>query len=151
GLEINGVEKDYSSGEYGPDLVSDYALDFITRKKAEPFFLYYSMMLTHAPYQPTPDSKSWDPRAQGERVNQDASHFGEMVEYMDKLVGKLIAKLDALGLRENTLVLFVGDNGTGKGTRSMMADRVIIGGKSTTTEFGMHVPLIANWPKHVKS
>ncbi|MBY0325475.1 MAG: sulfatase-like hydrolase/transferase, partial [Gemmataceae bacterium] len=50
GLEINGVEKNYSNGEYGPDLVNDYAIDFIKRSKASPFFLYYPMMLTHSPY-----------------------------------------------------------------------------------------------------
>jgi len=151
GLEFNGVEKDFSNGEYGPDLVNDYAIDFISRKKGEPFFLYYPMMLTHGPYQPTPDSKSWDPKAQGESVNRDEKHFGDMVEYMDKLIGKLVAKLDAVGVRDNTLILFVGDNGTGRGTRSMMGDHVVIGGKGTTTAAGMHVPLIANWPGKVSS
>ncbi len=146
GLEINGVEKDYANGEYGPDLVNDYALDFITRKKDGPFFLYYPMMLTHAPYQPTPDSKDWDPKAQGEQVNAKAEHFADMVAYMDKLVGKLVARLDSLGIRDNTLLLFVGDNGTGRGTRSMMGDKLVVGGKGQTTVAGMHVPLIVNWP-----
>lgn len=149
GLEINGVEKDYSNGEYGPDIVNDYAMDFVTRHKDKPFFLYYPMMLTHSPYQPTPDSKTWDPKSIGEQAKQDAKHFGDMVEYMDKLIGKLVARLDSLGLRENTLLVFVGDNGTGRGTRSMMGDKLVIGGKGTTTEFGMHVPLIANWPGKV--
>jgi arylsulfatase A len=146
GLEINGKQVDYSNGEYGPDLVNDYALDFIARNKSRPFFLYYPMMLTHAPYQPTPDSPDWDPKAIGERVHIDKKHFGEMVGYMDKLVGKLVAKLDELGLRQNTLVLFVGDNGTGRGTVSRMGDVTVAGGKGTTTTAGMHVPLIANWP-----
>ncbi len=146
GLEINGVEKNYANGEYGPDLVNDYALDFITRRKDGPFFLYYPMMLTHAPYQPTPDSRDWDPKAQGENVNTDAKHFADMVACMDKLIGKLVARLDSLGIRTNTLLLFVGDNGTGRGTRSMMGDRLVIGGKGTTTDAGMHVPLIASWP-----
>lgn len=146
GLEINGVEKDYSKGEYGPTLVNDYALDFIKRHKDQPFFLYYPMMLTHAPYQPTPDSPDWDPRAIGENVNKAEKHFGNMVEYMDKLVGKIVTRLDELGLRQNTLLFFLGDNGTGKGTRSMMGNSVVLGGKGTTTAAGMHVPLIANWP-----
>jgi arylsulfatase A len=149
GLEINGVEKDFNNGEYGPDIVNDYALHFIQRKKDQPFLLYYPMMLTHGPYQPTPDSSTWDPKAQGEAVNRNEKHFGDMVEYMDKLIGRLIARLDTLGLRNNTLVVFVGDNGTGKGTRSMMGGRVVIGGKGTTTAAGMHVPLIANWPGQV--
>ncbi len=151
GLEINGVEKDFNNGEYGPDLVNDYAIDFIARHKDKPFFLYYPMMLTHGPYQPTPDSSTWDPKAIGEGVNHAPQHFGHMVEYMDKLIGKLIASLEKQGLRENTLVLFLGDNGTGAGTPSKMGDKllgekIVIGGKGSTTEFGMHVPLIASWP-----
>jgi arylsulfatase A len=148
GLEINGVEKDYNQGEYGPDLVNAYVRDFITRKKEQPFFVYYPMMLTHSPYQPTPDSSNWDPGAKGE-AEKGAKHFGEMVEYMDKLVGKVVDHLDQLNLREHTLVLFLGDNGTGRGTRSMMGDREVIGGKGQTTAAGMHVPFIANWPGRV--
>jgi arylsulfatase A len=146
GLEINGVEKDYSNGEYGPDIVNDYALDFISRKKDVPFFLYYPMMLTHAPYQPTPDSPGWSPKATGENVSQNPKHFADMVEYMDKLIGKLVAKLEVLGIRDNTLILFVGDNGTGKGTISTVGGRQVSGGKGLTTDAGMHVPLIASWP-----
>lgn len=68
---------------------------------------------------------------------------------MDKLIGKLLAKLDEQGLRENTLVLFLGDNGTGRGTRSVMGGRVVIGRKGSTVDAGMHVPLIANWPGRI--
>lgn len=149
GLETNGVERDFRNGEYGPDLVNAYALDFIARKKSGPFLLYYPMMLTHGPYQPTPDSESWDPKALGENTNVAKAHFEEMVTYMDKLVGRLVSTLDELGIRENTLVLFLGDNGTGRGTVSMMGDRAVTGGKGTTTAAGMHVPLIANWPRHI--
>lgn len=151
GLEVNGVEKDYNQGEYGPDLVNDYALDFISRKKDTPFFLYYPMMLTHDPYQPTPDSPDWDPKAQGENVNKHEKHFADMVTYMDKLIGKVVAKLDSFGIRERTLLVFVGDNGTGRGTRSMMGPKEVIGGKGKTTDAGMHVPLIANWPGQVSA
>jgi arylsulfatase A len=149
GLEINGVETNYTHGEYGPDLANAYVRDFIARKQAEPFFVYYPMILTHGPYLPTPDSPDWDPKAIGENVNRGKKHFGEMVEYMDKLIGKLVAQMDALKLRENTLILFLGDNGTGKGTRSQMGDRVVVGGKGMTTDAGLHVPLIANWPGRV--
>jgi arylsulfatase A len=146
GLEINGVEKDFTNGEYGPDIVNDYAIDFITRHKDRPFFLYYPMILTHGPYMATPDSRDWNPKQMGETADKSPEHFADMVKYMDKLIGKLDAALDKLGIRENTLLLFFGDNGTGAGTRSMMGDRVVIGGKGQTTEAGMRVPLIASWP-----
>jgi arylsulfatase A len=151
GLDINGVEKDFTKGEYGPDLVNDYVIDFVTRHKDRPYFVYYPMMLTHAPYMATPESKDWDPKEMGESGSHDPQHFADMVQYMDKLIGKLLAALDKLSLRENTLILFVGDNGTGAGTRSMMGERVVIGGKGSTTEAGMHVPLIASWPGKIAS
>jgi arylsulfatase A len=140
------VEKDYTKGEYGPDLVNDYVLDFVSRKQAGPFFVYYPMMLTHDPYQATPDSPDYDRALQGEAAKRDVKHFGEMVEYMDKLIGKVVARLEALGIRDNTLLVFVGDNGTGRGTPSKMGERTVIGGKGTTTAAGMHVPLIVSWP-----
>ena len=146
GLEINGKELDYNNGEYGPDIVNDYALDYVARKKDQPFFLYYPMMLTHSPFQPTPDSADWDAKAKGEQVNQKAQHFIDMVAYTDKLVGKLVDKLNALGLRDNTLILFTGDNGTGRGITSQLGEGKIDGGKGSTTDAGMHAPLIANWP-----
>lgn len=151
GLEINGVTNDYTQGEYGPDLVNDYALDFMTRHQEKPFFLYYPMMLTHAPYQPTPDSADWDPKVQGEKVNQDKQHFADMTAYMDKLIGKVVARVEALGLRKRTLILFVGDNGTGRGTISQMGSRTVVGAKGTTTAAGMRVPFIANWPGRISA
>ncbi|MEX2212609.1 MAG: sulfatase-like hydrolase/transferase [Phycisphaeraceae bacterium] len=150
GLEYNGVEKDFSSGEYGPDLVNQFAIDFVTRHKDKPFFLYYPMILPHDPYQPTPDSADWDPKAVGEKVNQKVKHFGEMVTYSDKLVGKLDAALAKLGLREKTLLIFIGDNGTGKGASSKMGDRVVPGGKGSSKDNGMHVPMIVSWPGTIK-
>jgi arylsulfatase A len=145
GLEINGVEKDFTKGEFGPDIVNDYVLDFVTRHKADSFFVYYPLMLTHGPYDATPDSADWDPKGT-EGKGKDPKHFADMVAYMDKLIGKLVAHLDKLALRDNTLLIFIGDNGTGAGTPSQMGDKLVIGGKGSTTTYGMHVPLIASWP-----
>lgn len=149
GLEFNGEERDFTNGEYGPTLINDFAIDFVTRHKDKPFFLYYPMLLTHGPYQATPDSPDWDPQAKGEKDGVHPKHFGEMVTYMDKLVGQLVAKLDELQIRDNTLVLFLADNGTGKGTTSQWKGQTYPGGKGATTARGMHVPLIVNWPGHV--
>ena len=150
GLEHNGKELNFTNGEYGPNLVNDFALDFVSRHKDKPFFLYYPMMLTHDPYQPTPDSPDWNPKAKGEAGNRNVKHFADMVAYMDKLVGRLDAKLGELGIRDNTLVLFVGDNGTGRGVTSRFRDAESKGGKSTTKASGTHVPLIASWPGMMK-
>ena len=146
GLEYDGVEKDFTHGEYGPALVNDFALDFITRHREGPFLLYYPMMLTHNPFQPTPDSPDWDPAAQGEKVNDQGKHFGDMVAYMDKLIGQVEAKLVELGIRDRTLILFLGDNGTRQGVVSRFQGADYKGGKGLTLQRGTHVPLIANWP-----
>ncbi len=149
GLERNGVELDYTNGEYGPKLINDFALEFVTKHKDAPFFLYYPMILTHNPFQPTPDSPEWDKTTTGEQAKQNNKHFADMTAYMDKMVGRLIAKLEELGLRENTLVLFLGDNGTNKNITSQFKGQAYEGGKGTSTARGTHVPLIANWPGRI--
>lgn len=150
GLEYGGVAKDFSAGEYGPQLVNDFALDFITRHKDEPFFLYYPMILTHDPFQPTPDSPNWDPKAMGEGVNRNVKHFADMTAYMDKLIGAVDAKLAELRIRDNTLLIFLGDNGTHSSVTSRFRGADFRGGKGTTTHRGTHVPLIVSWPAVIK-
>jgi arylsulfatase A len=149
GVEHNGVEKDFDNGEYGPKVLNDFALDFVTRHRARPFFLYYPMILTHDPFQPTPDSSNWDPKTKSEQVQKDVKHFADMTAYMDKMVGRLIAKLDELGLRENTVVMFLGDNGTHPTVTSRFKGTAYQGGKGTGTARGTRVPFIANWPGRI--
>lgn len=133
-------------GQYGPDVCQAFAVDFIRRNRSKPFFLYYPMILTHGHYEATPDSKDYgQPTAKEKKASQQ--HFADMVAYMDKQVGALTQELTALGLRDNTLILFTGDNGTGRGATSTLADGSEQDGeKGSTTRGGMHVPLIANWP-----
>lgn len=146
GFEINGKPVDYSSGEYGPDIINDYACEFMQRHQDEPFFLYYSMMLTHDPFQPVPGSPDWDkPLEEGKAAN-DPKYFPGMVAYMDKLVGRIVETVNELELSENTLILFAGDNGTNKKITSMLNGREVQGGKFETTDTGTHVPLIVSWP-----
>lgn len=147
GLEINGRQIDFSSGEYGPDLVSDYACGFMERNKKHPFMIYYPMILTHCPFEPTPGSPDWDPKSKGsETYKGNPKYFSDMVTYMDKIIGKLIGKLEQLGLRENTLILFTGDNGTDEPIVSIMDEQKVEGGKGEMTDAGTRVPLIAEWP-----
>jgi arylsulfatase A len=146
GLEVNGKTYDYTANEYGPDIVNEYALEFITKQKDQPFFLYYPMMLTHSPYDATPDSADYIDAKSGKGKGKAGGHFGDMVAYTDKLIGKLVDKLDALKLRDNTVILILGDNGTGRGTPSKFKGRDVVGGKGTTTTWGNHVPGIGNWP-----
>ncbi|MBN2138167.1 MAG: sulfatase-like hydrolase/transferase [Sedimentisphaerales bacterium] len=138
----NGRKRQDLRDKYGPDVFCEYAVDFIQRKKDNPFFLWFPMTLTHAPFEPTPDTEEWK-KSVG-KANK--KHFADMVAYMDKIIGRILAKLDQLSLRENTLIIFTGDNGTPRAISSKMKDgSVIQGGKGLTTDAGTHVPLIANW------
>ena len=107
-IVANGVL--YESQErYGPDMLNEYARDFIRRKKGGPFFLYYPMILPHSPFSPSPFSKDGD--KSGAKISE-LKYFQDMVEYIDHLVGRILKTLDDEGIRENTIVLFTGDNGT---------------------------------------
>ena len=146
GLEVNGKLVDYKNGEYGPDLVSDYLCGFIERNKDVPFFAYYPMILPHWPFEPTPDSPDYDKTFPGAKGIGKMKYFKDMVSYTDKLVGKLVDKLDSLGLREKTLVIFTGDNGTYVKIVSNLNGAKYPGGKGSTRDNGTHVPLVASWP-----
>ena len=139
----NGKFREGTRGKYGDDLWTDYVNGFIDRHRRQPFFVYYAMALTHNPFVPTPDSPEWKDPAR--RHKEETRHFKDMVEYADKLVGKIVGKLDELGLRENTLILFYGDNGTHWRITSRVGGRAARGGKGQMTDAGTRVPLIANW------
>ncbi|MEO0797256.1 MAG: sulfatase-like hydrolase/transferase [Verrucomicrobiota bacterium] len=154
-LVENGVTTFYNSGEYGPDLINDYALDFIERHQDGPFFLYYSMVLVHTPIVPTPDSAGTAyqdaPTSSSEDMN-DNRYYPDMVAYMDKMVGQLIDKLDDLGIREDTIIIFSADNGTRVRYSSRLGDGSIFpGGKGHDSADGIHVPLLVNQPGTVPS
>jgi arylsulfatase A len=128
-------------GKYGPDLFCDFILDFMERKRNKPFFIYYPMALVHNPFEPTPDSAD-----RGSKIK--AQNFADMLAYMDKTVGRIVSGLEALGLRENTLLIFTSDNGTNKNITSTWKGRKVKGGKGQTTDAGTHVPLVVSWPLH---
>jgi len=125
--------------KYGPDVHNDFVIDFMRRNQQRPFLAYYPMSLVHGPFEKTPDSPANAPAAR-------PKNYPDMVAYMDKLVGKLIGVLDELKLRQNTLLLFTGDNGTPRQITSKLGSKTIPGGKGTMENTGSHVPLIANWP-----
>ncbi|MBM3887824.1 MAG: hypothetical protein FJ388_01725 [Verrucomicrobia bacterium] len=112
--------------DYGPDLFSEYVIDFARRQKAGPFFVYYTSVLTHSPHLETPN-----PAQSGARW---PATFKSNLEYLDHLMGRLFVALKAEGLDGNTLVIFIGDNGTGGS------------GKGTVTELGVRVPCIIRGP-----
>lgn len=131
----NGQYVDTGPNDYGPDLFTDYVIDFMRRQNEKPFFIYYSMVQTHGPHYKTPaDNPSEDEKFVNRKEN-----FQNNLEYLDKLVGRITAALDELGLRQNTVLFFTGDNGTGGD------------GKGQTTELGARVPMIVNCPGMIEA
>ena len=146
-LEKNGEPLAYNDGEFAPDLMVDFILDFIERKAEQPFLVYYPMILTHCPFVPTPHSEDWDPTSAGSPTHKgDKTYFGDMVEYVDHLVGKIEAELERHGLLENTYLIFTGDNGTDRTIVSALNGKPFPGRKGTLTNGGTHVPLIISRP-----
>ena len=105
-------------------------MDFIRRHREGPFFVYHTSVLTHAPWTETPD-----PKQPGRRWPEG---FQSNLEYLDHLMGRLRGALEEMELVSRTVLLFIGDNGTGGR------------GKGTVTELGVRVPFIAWGPGLVK-
>jgi arylsulfatase A-like enzyme len=139
-----GEERPALEGRYGPNVFAEWADAFISRHADESFFLYYPMALVHAPFVPTPANPARDA---GDR----AGCFADMVGYMDAVVGRIVASLERAGVADDTLILFLGDNGTDRRITSLANGREVRGGKRATTDTGTRVPLIARWPGRVSA
>lgn len=152
-LDHNGKVATYGPQDYGPKLINDFSLDFIEKysREKKPFFLFYSMILTHCPFSPTPDSPEW--MADDTTVMSykgQAGYFDDMASYMDKMAGNINAKLEELGIAGNTLVIFTGDNGTDTPIVSRFQGRDVAGAKLLSIDAGTRVPLVARWPGTIK-
>jgi arylsulfatase A len=141
---VNGKEAVLKDGEYMPDLMHDHMVNFLAQHKKDPFYLYYSLSHVHGEIVATPDTKPG--------TTDYKELYDDNISYMDKLVGKLVHTLDSLQLRENTLIVFFGDNGTAG--QAAVIGRVqgqkLSGKKGTMQECGSLVPMIVNWPGMIK-
>lgn len=153
----NGKVRTDTKGFYGPDLYVRSVIDFIKTNRDQPFLAYYSMAVAH---EVTDDLATPVPHGPFGRYD----NYAEMVAETDRNVGRLVAALNAFGLREKTLILFVADNGTppeiiirAEGQELIKVPVVsrcngqdVPGGKKQLTDAGTNVPMIANWSGTIK-
>jgi arylsulfatase A len=157
-----GLNPETKRRYYGPELVNRFALDFIETHQDEAFFLYYPMLLVHDEHTPTPDTQPNEhydnfevmthtgvkpDNSFGAFKGDDRRFYPDMVAYMDKMIGKVIDQLDRLGLREKTLIVVMGDNGSKAAFSYTLEDgSQFIGAKGQSKVNGLQVPLILSYP-----
>ncbi|RZO60613.1 MAG: arylsulfatase A [Limisphaerales bacterium] len=134
-----------TSKDYGPDIFSDFIVEFIKKNKEKPFFAYYPMALVHSPFPKTPDTLSPGEKT-AKAKGMDLSNFKDMTLYADKIVGKIVSCLERNGLREKTVLIYTTDNGTHRNLTYPYKSESRKGEKAYATDGGTHVPLILNCP-----
>lgn len=145
-VQGNGPVSWWHNREYRPqdvgyteDLITGHVLEFIRENKDRPFFCYVPFHIVHAPLQ-AKDSDLADVDA---KVTDETKRtYAAMVRAMDKNVATILAELDKLGLRDNTIVVFTSDNGATKDGSNLP----FRGGKHTVFEGGTRLPTVIHWP-----
>jgi arylsulfatase A-like enzyme len=139
----NGVPGREGKGDaYSQDLIADETLKFIETNKDRPFFCYAAWTLPHGQYQ-IKDTSAFADKPWPQKVKAHAA----MIARLDADVGRVVGKLDELGLSENTLVIFTSDNGEeGPGRDTWNGAGGLRGWKRHLYEGGIRTPFIAYWP-----
>jgi arylsulfatase A-like enzyme len=140
-------ERWHEEGSYFPDLMVRESVRFIEQNKDEPFFLYMPFNIPHYPIQPDPAARE----RYGHIENASRREYAALVSTLDDRVGMIMAKLEELDLRDNTIVIFLSDHGHSTEERSGGGGSagILRGGKMTLWEGGLRVPAIISWPAHI--
>ena len=167
---------DGPKGEYLTNRLTDESIAFIEANKKSPFFLLYSLYAVHNPLQAPANliekyqakkkalqvsdsvrfskNEPWMQFEKGwkQRMVQDNPVYAAMIENMDENIGRILDKLEALGLTENTIIVFTSDNGglsTAEGSPTV--NGALKAGKGWLYEGGIRVPFIIKWPGVIKA
>ena len=164
-VPLEGNTATVYGAQYGPQLIADEVLKFVDKNQDDPFFIYYPTIIPHlalqVPYDElTPYINEWEETPYVGKSYQPhptpRAAYAAMISFMDKQIGRLMDKLEELGLSENTVIFFTSDNGT-----TMLKDQVdyeffesvagLRGLKGEVYEGGIRVPLIVRWPAKIES
>ena len=133
--------EDETKGEYLTDRIGDEVVKFIDINKENNFFAYVPFFSVHTPIQSKTDYQKKYRNKDSNEYHNRADYAG-MIQSLDENVGKIIDKIDALNLSENTLIIFTSDNG---GIRAISDQYPLRAGKGSYYEGGIRVPLIFSW------
>jgi len=144
---------DYPPGTYLADFLTDQSIDFITRHKDEPFFLYLPHFGVHSPYQAKEELIAKFKPKPGVGGHNNPT-YAAMIHSVDESVGRIMKTLDELNLADNTVLVFTSDNGgVGgyvreglKASGDVTDNAPLRSGKGSLYEGGTRVPFIARWP-----
>ena len=126
--------------KYLTDLIMDHTLEFVDSVKS-PFFLYYSLYAVHTPIQPV-DSLLYKYENKAPWQEQNNKEYATMVENLDRNIGRLVALLKKKKLIDNTIILFISDNG---GVYGVTKQRPLRAGKGAYYEGGIREPMFVYW------
>jgi arylsulfatase A-like enzyme len=126
------------AGKFGPDVYTDFIVDFIQKNKDEPMMIYFPMALTHGPLVHTPD----EPDVKGNKMGMHKA----MVRYADKMLGRIMTTLEEQGIRNNTVIVWTTDNGTSGSITGQFKGEACKGGKASDTERGTNAPFVVSCP-----
>ncbi len=150
---------EYPKGQYLADFLTDRAVDFITRHKDHPFFLYLPHFGVHSPHQAKPELIAKFKNKPGVGGHNNPT-YAAMIASVDESVGRVMALLDQLKLADNTVLIFTSDNGgvggyvregIKKDGNEITDNAPLRNGKGSLYEGGTRVPFIVRWPGQVKA
>ncbi|MFC1498123.1 sulfatase [Verrucomicrobiota bacterium] len=138
--------KKEGEGEYLTDRLTSEAIRFITENRDRPFFLYLPYYTVHSPLQAKKDKERLFGGKKGTKAHKDVK-YAAMIASLDEGVGRLMETVKALGLADNSLILFTSDNG---GVWKTSKQWPLRAGKGSYYEGGIREPLLVRWPGKIK-